>query len=133
MLFVPFMFFMAVGNFRLFLKWVILKPWQVILWKSTLMINGIIYFMIGAYYMMTNYQLTRGFMPAIESKLKDFVLLFVFANFSLFMEMYSGVSGKDKTEDLEYKYVFEEDDEDEIKSKRKKSKSFSSKIVEEGS
>ncbi len=83
--------------------------------------------------MMTNYQLTRGFMPAIQSKFKDFVLLFVFANFSLFMEMYGRISGKDKTEDLEYKYVFDEDQEDEKKSKRKKSKSFSSKIVEEGS
>jgi hypothetical protein len=47
--------------------------------------------------MAVNYKLTGGFMPEIEGQLKDFCLLFVFANFSLFMELFGAVSGKDKT------------------------------------
>lgn len=94
---VPIMHFFFVGNFRLFLKWVILQSWQVILWKLSFFIDGLIYFGIGAYYMAVNYKLTGGFMPEIEGQLKDFCLLFVFANFSLFMELFGAVSGKDKT------------------------------------
>jgi hypothetical protein len=56
-----------------------------------------IYFGIGAYYMAFNYKLTQGYLPDVESKLKDFVLLFVFANFSLYIEMFNAIGNRDKT------------------------------------
>jgi len=77
--------FFFIGNFRLFLKWTKLKPWQIIIWKITFFIDGMAYFGIGAYYMAVNYKLTGGYLPEVESKLKDFCLLFVFANFSLYV------------------------------------------------
>lgn len=94
---IPVMNFVFIGNFRLFLKWAILSPWQIIIWKITFFLDGMIYFGIGAYYMAFNYKLTQGYLPEVDSKLQDFCLLFVFANFSLYVEMFGAIGGRDKT------------------------------------
>jgi hypothetical protein len=55
--------FVFIGNFRLFLKWTILTSWQLIIWKLSFFIDGMIYFGIGAYYMAVDYKLTGGYLP----------------------------------------------------------------------
>lgn len=55
--------FIYIGNFRLFYKFTILDRWMIILWKISYLIDGLVYFGIGAYYMAVDYKLTSGFLP----------------------------------------------------------------------
>ena len=59
------MHFFFIGDFRLFLKWVILALWQIVLWKFAFFIDGLTYFSIGAYYMAADYKITGGLMPEL--------------------------------------------------------------------
>lgn len=49
-----------------------------------MMANGVCYFNIGVYVMYTNYKLTKGTIPEMDSLSKDFCLLFVFGGLALF-------------------------------------------------
>jgi len=66
----------------LIVKW---SRWKVILFKLVLLADSAVFFQIGAYYMSANYQYTNGTLPELDGKVKDFVLLYIFGLFALFV------------------------------------------------
>lgn len=74
-----------VGNFRIMMLMVKWSKWKVILFKLVLLADSAVFFEIGAYYMSVNYQYTSGAVPELDGKVKDFVLLYIFGLFALFV------------------------------------------------
>lgn len=74
-----------VGNFRIMMLIVKWSKWKVILFKFVLLADSAVFFQIGAYYMSVNYQYTNGRLPELDGKVKDFVLLYIFGLFALFV------------------------------------------------
>jgi hypothetical protein len=80
----PISSFCTAGAFRVFIKYANFKKWQNIVFKITMMANGMCFFNIGVYTMYTNNKVTKGMLPALDSLSKDFCLLFVFGGLALF-------------------------------------------------
>lgn len=47
--------------------------------------------------MSSNFQYTKGDNPILDGKVKDFVLLYIFGLFALFVELYSKMCDIDQT------------------------------------
>lgn len=54
--------------------------------------------------MSVNYQYTSGTYPELDGKVKDFVLLYIFGLFALFVEMYAKMCEIDQTNELRFDY-----------------------------
>ena len=54
--------------------------------------------------MSNNYQYTNGANPGLDGQVKDFVLLYIFGLFALFVEMYDKMCDIDQTNDLRFDY-----------------------------
>ena len=65
-----------------------------------MIVGSIVFFCIGAYIMLIDFKITSGMVPSIDSTFKDFALLYTFANFSFFNEIFCKISDFDKTSDL---------------------------------
>lgn len=66
----------------LHVKW---SKWRVILFKLVLLADSAVFFQIGAHYITVRYEYTGGENPEIDSKAMDFVLLYIFGLFALFV------------------------------------------------
>lgn len=93
-----------VGNFRVMMLYVRWSKWRVILFKLILLADSAVFFQIGAHYINVNYNYTGGHNPEIDQKAKDFVLLYIFGLFALFVEMYSKMCDIDQTSELKFDY-----------------------------
>jgi hypothetical protein len=74
-----------VGNFRMLMLTVNWSKWRIILYKLVLLADSAVFFEIGAYYMIINFQYSMGVDPNLDSTVQDFVLLYVFGCFGLFV------------------------------------------------
>lgn len=97
-----------VGNFRIMLLNVRWSKWRVILFKLILLADSAVFFEIGAYYMSNDYLYTGGVDDDLDGKIKDFVLLYIFGLFALFVELYAKMCDIDQTTDLKFEYQFKE-------------------------
>ena len=86
-----------VGNFRIMMLHVKWSKWRIILYKLVLLADSAVFFEIGAYYMSSNFQYTKGNNTVLDGKVKDFVLLYIFGLFALFVELYSKMCDIDQT------------------------------------
>ena len=93
-----------VGNFRIMMLEVRWSKWRVILFKLVLLADSAVFFHIGAYYMSNNYLYTGGADTELDGKIKDFVLLYIFGIFALFVELYKKVCDTDQTSELKFDY-----------------------------
>lgn len=100
-----------VGNFRIMMLTVKWSKWRVILFKLIMLADSAVFFEIGAYYMSANFQYSGGSNTTLDGKVKDFVLLYIFGLFALFVEMYSKMCDIDQTSDLKYCYELKEMEE----------------------
>jgi hypothetical protein len=97
---VPLLHFLLSANFRFLLinyQWNRLKN---IAYKIILLIGAIVLFGIGTYIMYINYKISSGLDPKMDSRFKDFSLLYTFGNFAFFAELFMKISDFDKTGDL---------------------------------
>ena len=107
---IPLLHFFLSGNTRIV---ILNNNWdrkKTISFKSVIFMGSIVYFCIGAYIMFTDYKITKGFIPSIDSAFKDFALLYSFSNFSFFNEMFGKISDFDKTSDLLVEYSIKIED-----------------------
>ena len=74
-----------VGNFRVMMLLVKWSKWRVILYKLILLADSALFFEIGAYYLSSNYLYTGGSDTSLDSQVKDFVLLYIFGLFAVFV------------------------------------------------
>lgn len=86
-----------VGNFRIMMSLVKWSKWRVILFKLVLLADSAVFFEIGAYYMSEDFKYTGGEDSELDGKIKDFVLLYIFGLFALFVELYTKLSEIDQT------------------------------------
>jgi hypothetical protein len=93
-----------VGNFRIMMLSVKWSKWKVILFKLVLLADSAVFFLIGSHYMSVNYQYTGGASADLDGKVKDFVLLYIFGLFALFVEMYAKICDIDQTNELRFEY-----------------------------
>lgn len=100
-----------VGNFRILMLHVKWSKWKVILFKLILLADSAVFFEIGAYYMSVDYRYTNGTDTDLDGKVKDFVLLYIFGLFALFVEMYAKMCEIDQTTDLKFEYELKEMEE----------------------
>ena len=100
-----------VGNFRVMMLLVKWSKWRVILFKLILLADSALFFEIGAYYLSVNFYYTGGVNPTLDGQVKDFVLLYIFGLFAVFVEMYSKICDIDQTNDLKYCYELKEMEE----------------------
>jgi hypothetical protein len=100
-----------VGNFRVMMLLVKWSKWRVILYKLILLADSALFFEIGAYYLSVNYYYTGGADSTLDGQVKDFVLLYIFGLFAVFVEMYSKICDIDQTNDLKYCYELKEMEE----------------------
>jgi hypothetical protein len=89
----------------LHVKW---SKWRVILFKLVLLADSAVFFEIGAYYMSVDFQYTGGANKELDGKVKDFVLLYIFGLFALFVELYSKMCDIDQTAELKFDYELKE-------------------------
>ena len=101
-----------VGNFRVLLAHVRWSRWRLILYKLALLADATLFFEIGAYYMSSGFNYTGGSDTTLDGKVKDFVLLYIFGMFTLFVELYSKMSDIDETAELKFTYQFKEMEEE---------------------
>jgi hypothetical protein len=100
-----------VGNFRVMMLYVRWAKWRVILFKLILLADSAVFFQIGAHYINVGYNYTLGDNPEVDQKAKDFVLLYIFGLFALFVEMYSKMCDIDQTSELKFNYELKEMEE----------------------
>lgn len=100
-----------VGNFRVMMLMVKWSKWRVILYKLILLADSALFFEIGAYYLSVNFLYTGGVDSTLDGQVKDFVLLYIFGLFAVFVEMYSKICDIDQTNDLKYVYELKEMEE----------------------
>jgi hypothetical protein len=86
-------------------KW---KRWEVVLYKLSVLLCGLISFYVAYEYMLGKYKVTKGFYIQKENQLKELVYLYVFGNLELFFELYRKLSDFDQTSSLRYEYCFED-------------------------
>jgi uncharacterized membrane protein len=81
---IPILMVIGAGHLRISFKRVRYTTWQIIGLKASIYACAICYFVIGAYIMFVDWELTKGYNKALDAKMKDFSLLFVFGSFSLY-------------------------------------------------
>lgn len=62
--------------------------------------------------MSNDYKYTAGSDTGLDGKIKDFVLLYIFGLFALFVELYSKICDMDQTAELKFDYQFKEMEEE---------------------
>ena len=73
--------------------------------KVSIMLNNIMFLSLVVYFIYVDFSYTKHYLPAFDSKVKDFMLLYIFAMFSYTYELYSKVSDLDRTCFFEYSYT----------------------------
>lgn len=68
------------------------------------MINGLMFFISGLYFIYLGYSYTKHCLKAFDDKVHDFMLLFIFSMFSFSCEIFNKVTDLDHTGDLKYLY-----------------------------
>jgi hypothetical protein len=91
--------------------------WQIIAFKLSVMVNCLLYFVSGAYFIYVDFTYTNKMIPAFDAKVHDFMLLYMFAMFSWLYELYSKMTDLDYTGD--FKYVYQIKKVDQNRGKRK--------------
>ena len=104
----PAWLFYFTGNLRVMLVYVKWKRWEVILYKVAVIVCGLVSFYIGFEFMRGKYKITGGYVVALEKKLKELVLLMVFANVDFFFELFKKLSEFDQTGALKFEYLLED-------------------------
>lgn len=118
-----------VGNFRILMLQVKWSKWRIILFKLVLLADSAVFFEIGAYYMSNDYRYTAGADSDLDSKIKDFVLLYIFGLFALFVELYAKMCDIDQTTELKFDYQFKEmEEEKKIERIRKSVMGFNAEV-----
>jgi hypothetical protein len=80
----PISSFCTAGAYRILIKHANFKRWQNILFKISIMADGMCYFNLGVYILYTNHKVSQGMDPSMDTLFKDFSLLFVFGGLSFF-------------------------------------------------
>lgn len=96
----PLLHFLLSASFRFSIinyQW---NRFKTIAFKMVLLFGSIVLFGIGTYIMFINFKISDGLDPNIDSRFKDFTLLYTFGNFAFFSEMYMKIGDFDKTGDL---------------------------------
>jgi hypothetical protein len=101
---VPITLFTLSGTVRVIIKWANFKKWQNIIFKVSLFISGLCYFMIGFYIMFINYLPSKGLSPVIDASFKDFSLMYVFGSLNLYKQFVNLHNSFDQTDKLKYDY-----------------------------
>ena len=70
---------------------------RIIFYKFVLLICCILFFEIGIYFITVDYSYTKGLNLTFDGQVKELMLLSVFGNFSLIIEMYSKMTDLDHT------------------------------------
>jgi hypothetical protein len=97
---VPLLHFLLSASFRFS---VINYQWnriKTLTFKIVLLSGAIVLFGVGTYIMFINFKISNGYDPDMDSRFKDFTLLYTFGNFAFFGEMYMKIGDFDKTGDL---------------------------------
>jgi hypothetical protein len=97
------------------MKW---SKWRIIAIKISSMINSLMFFTSGVYYIYIDFTYTQHMLPSFDNKCHDFMLLFIFTMFSYTYELYAKVSDLDHTGDLRYIYAMKNVDETLTKKKK---------------
>jgi len=74
-----------IGNFRVLLLYVRWTKLQMVIYKIILMAGAVLFFQIGALYMDADFSYSGGTDPVLDGAVKDFVLLYIFGMFTLFV------------------------------------------------
>lgn len=101
---VPLLHFLLSANFRFLLLNYHWNRLKTITFKIVLLLGAIVLFGVGTYIMFINFKISKGLDPDIDSRFKDFTLLYTFGNFAFFGELYMKIGDFDKTGDLEFNY-----------------------------
>jgi hypothetical protein len=67
--------------------------------------NTLMFFIQGTYFMYSNWSYTHHLLPSYDSKVKDFMILFIFGLFAWVWEIYKKITDFDFTADLRYIYL----------------------------
>ena len=66
------------GYLRVLIVYSYWERWQIIFYKLSMLISGLIFFYIGFVYLNGGYKITKGFLVNLETQLKDLSTLYVF-------------------------------------------------------
>jgi hypothetical protein len=91
--------------------------WQIIAFKLSLMVNCLLYFVSGAYFIYIDFTYTNKMLISFDAKVHDFMLLFLFAMSGWLYELYNKMTDLDHTGD--FKYVYRIKNVDANRPKRK--------------
>ena len=80
------------------------KKWQLIVFKLHLMINCLMFFASGVYFIYADFTYTNHKLKAFDDKVHDFMVLFIFSMFGWLYEFYSKTTDLDHTGDLKFIY-----------------------------
>ena len=100
------------GYLRVLIVYCYWKRWQIIFFKFSVLVSGLIFFYIGFVYLKGGYKITKGYLISLEIQLKDLSTLYVFGLVELFFEFYRKLSQFDQTDDLKYEYFFSDTSKD---------------------
>ena len=84
----PIWFVYMSGYLRVSIKYSYWSKWEVIFYKSSVLICGLIMFYTGFKYMNGAYKFTSGFLASAEVKLRELTYLYVFGVVELFFELF---------------------------------------------
>jgi hypothetical protein len=87
--------------FLVHIKW---PKWQIIFFKLSVMVNTLMFFISGVYFILVNFTYTRHRFPKFDGKVHDFMVLFIFSMFAYGYELYNKITDLDRTGDLRYIY-----------------------------
>ena len=66
------------GNLRVNVKFAKWGKWRVLFYKATMILTGCCSFYIGFMYLRGAYKISLGFLPQLQLKLKNLIILYVF-------------------------------------------------------
>jgi hypothetical protein len=88
--------------FLVHLKW---TKWRLIFFKISIMMNNLMFLSMVVHFIYIDFSYTMHYLPTFDSKVKDFMLLYIFAMFSYTYELYSKVTDLDHTCNFRYCYT----------------------------
>ena len=80
------------------------SKWQLIVFKLHLMINCLMFFVSGVYFIYVDFTYTNHKIPSFDNKVHQFMVLFIFTMFGWFYELYSKVTDLDHTGNFKFIY-----------------------------
>jgi len=80
----PLAAFSVAGSVRVIIKHANFSRWQNIMFKIVIFADGLCYFMIAVYIMYSDYKISSGMKPQMDSYYKDFALLFSFGGLAFY-------------------------------------------------